>query len=81
MISTFHGVDTEETGRSNRHGEAIFKPTVILDYKQVKGGIDLSDQMIAYFSPARKSVKGFRKVLMECISMAVVNSWVLCNRY
>ena len=81
MISTFHGVDTEETGRSNRHGEAISKPTVIIDYNRVKGGIDLSDQMIAYYSPARKSVKCFRKLLMECIWMAVVNSWVLCNRY
>ena len=47
MISTFHGVDTEETGRSNRYGEAISKPTVIMDYNRVKGGIDLSDQMIA----------------------------------
>ena len=81
MISTFHGVDTKETRRSNRHGEAISKPTVIMDYNRVKGGIDLSDQMIAYYSPARKSVKWFRKVLMECICMAIVNSWVLCNRY
>lgn len=81
MISTFHGVDTEETGRSNRRGEAIFKPTVTMDYNRVKGGIVLSDQMIVYYSPARKSVKWFRKVLMECIRMAVVNSWVLCNRY
>ena len=71
MISTFHGVDTEETGRSNRHGEAISKPTVIMDYNRVKGGIDLSDQMIAYYSPAHKSVKWFRKVLMKCICMAV----------
>ena len=81
MISTFHHVDTEETGRNNRHEEGFSKPTVILDYNQVKGVIDLSDQMIAYYSPARKSVKWLRKVLMECINMAVVNSWVLCNRY
>ena len=37
--------------------------------------------MTAYYSLACKSVKWFRKVLMECISMAVVNSWVLCSRY
>ena len=79
MISTFRGVDTEETGRGNRHGEAISKLTVIMDYNRVKEGIDLSDQMIVYCSPTRKDVKWFRKVLMECICMAVVNSWVLCN--
>jgi len=37
--------------------------------------------MIAYYSPACKSVKWFRKVLTECISMGVVNNWVLYNRY
>ena len=81
MISIFHGVDTEDAGRSNRHGGAISKPTVILDHNRVKRGIDHSDQMIAFYSPARKSVKWFRKALTECICMAVVNRWMLCNRY
>ena len=81
MISTFHAVDTEETGRSNRNGEALSEPTVILDYNRVKKGIDLSDQMIVYYSPARKNVKWFRKVLTERINMAIVNSWKLCKRY
>ena len=81
MIFTFHRVNTEETGRSNRHGRATSKPTIILDYNRVKGGIDLSDRMIAFYSPVRKSVKWFRKVLTECISMTVINSWVLCNCY
>ena len=48
LISTFHGTDSSETGKNNQQGEPISKPTVILDFKRVKGGVDLSDQMIAY---------------------------------
>ena len=57
------------------------RPEVILDYNRAKGGIDLSDQMIAYYSPAQKSVKWYRKVLFECISMAVLNAWVFHNKF
>ena len=81
MVSTFHGSDLKCTGKKNCAGNDILKPAVILDYNRVKGGIDLSDQMISYYSPARKSVKWYRKILFQCISIAVLNSWVLYNRF
>ena len=73
MISTFHVPDLKCTGKKSRAGNDIMKPAVILDYNRVKGGIDLSDQMISY-SPARKTVKWYRKILFQCISTAVLNS-------
>ena len=70
-----------DTGKRNRAGNAISKPQVILDYNRAKGGIDFSDQTIAYYSPARKSVKRYRKVIFECISIAVQNSFVLYRMF
>ena len=81
MVSTFHGPDLKCAGKKNRAGNNILKPAVILDYNRVKGGIDLSDQMISFYSPARKSVKWYRKILFQCLSIAVLNSWVLYNRF
>ena len=79
MISTFHGPNMSDTGKRNRAGNAISKPQVILDYNDFS--IDFSDQMIAYYSPARKSVKWYRKVIFECISIAVQNSFVLYRMF
>ena len=79
MLSTFHGSDFKDTGKRCRD-ETVTKPTVIINYNRVKGGIDLSDQLISYYSPARKSVKWFQKVLFQCISIAKLNSFVLYNK-
>ena len=74
MISTFQRDGTKQIGRRLRQGNIISKPLAILDYNRVKGGIDVAHKIIFYYFPARKSVKWYRKVLFECISMAVVNS-------
>lgn len=37
--------------------------------------------MISYYSPARKSVKWYRKILFECVSIAILDSWVLYNTF
>ena len=79
MLSTFHGSDFKDTGKRCRD-EAVIKPTVIIDYNQVKGGSDLSDQLISYYNPAHKSIKWFQKVLFQCISIAQLNSFVLYNK-
>ena len=71
----------KDTGKRNQAGNAISQPQVILDYNRAKEGIDFSDQMIAYYSPARKSVKWYRKIIFECISIAVQNSFVLYKMF
>lgn len=91
MISTYHGTNKktikkiknsgEIVEKKSRKGETILKPAIIIEYNRIKGGIDLSDQMISYYSPARKSVKWYRKVLFECIGIAILNSWVIYNKH
>lgn len=78
MLSTYHTLDVVNTGRLNRKREEIQKPQCILDYNAGKAGIDLSDQLAAYSSPVRKSVRWYHKVAIELLmGTSVVNALVV----
>lgn len=82
MISTEKGHDTNlrETGKRNRKGEIVKKPNIVLDYNEAKKGVDLSDQMSAYYDSLRKTFKWYKKLIFEIITgTAVVNAWVVYN--
>ena len=80
MISIYHSKDIQHVPKRNRSGDPISKPSVIVDYNRIKG-IDLSHQMIEYYSPARKSVKWYTKVIFQVISMAMLNTWIIYNKF
>ena len=51
MISSCHAATEEWTGRMNRYdGTATYKPSCILEYTKNMGGVDLSDQLLTYYS-------------------------------
>lgn len=81
MISTFHCTNYLETNKRTRAGDPITKQNFIANYNKVKGGIDLSDRMIEYYSPARKSVKWYRKVVFQLLSITMLNSSIIYNTY
>lgn len=61
-----------------KRGKAVLKPKIVIDYNRAKGAVDLSDQMAAYSSPLRKSVKWYKKVGINLLlNTAVVNALIL----
>ncbi|CAK1596439.1 unnamed protein product [Parnassius mnemosyne] len=55
-----------------------FKPQIVLDYNKAKGAVDSSDQMTAYCTPLRKSVKLYKKLAINLLlNTALVNALVL----
>lgn len=75
MLSTKH---SDKFAVVVKKGKQIRKPKVILDYNKSKGSVDLSDQMGAYSSPLRKTVKWYKKLAVELLlNTAVVNAWVM----
>lgn len=63
---------------SNHQGKPSQKPEVVRDYNIGKSSVDISDQMTAYQSPLRKSIKWYRKMAIEIIlNTAMVNAWIL----
>lgn len=54
------------------------KPAIVVDYKEAKGAVDLSDQMAAYQTPLRKTMKWYKKIAFDLIlNVAMVNALVL----
>ncbi|CAG4952247.1 unnamed protein product [Colias eurytheme] len=65
VLSTKH---SDQFGMiKKRRGTMVMKPQIIIDYNKAKGAVDLSDQMAAYSSPLRKSVKWYKKLAVDLL--------------
>ena len=73
-----HSVTLVETGKTNKSNERIVKPQVIVDYNKRKQGVNLSDQLSAYYTCPRQSNKWYHKVAFEMIfGMSIVNAHLI----
>lgn len=78
MLSTKHN---SEMISIDHHGKCIEKPKVVIDYNLDKSPIDLSDQLSSYSNPLRRSIKWYKKVVLDSLlNIGVVNSLVLFNK-
>ena len=57
MLSTIHEAVFVETGKVDRAGNKIEKPEAVYYYCSRMGGVDLSDQLLNYFTFICKSTK------------------------
>ena len=78
FTKTSHSATLVETGKSNKSNERIMMPQLIVDYNKGKQGIDLSDQLSAYYTCLRLSKKWYQKVAFEMIfGISVVNAYLI----
>lgn len=57
------------------------KPAAVIDYNKSKSFIDLSDQIKAYSSCLRKSIKWYRKMAIEILlGSAMVNAFIIYKK-
>ncbi|XP_053616885.1 piggyBac transposable element-derived protein 4-like [Plodia interpunctella] len=76
LLSTKHSIGFIK--KNNKRGEEKIKPKIVIDYNKAKAAVDLSDQMTAYSSPLRKTLKWYKKLGIELLlNTAVVNARVL----
>ncbi|KAL6421381.1 hypothetical protein ACFW04_011926 [Cataglyphis niger] len=58
------------------------KPDAVFDYNIAKKGVDLSDQLSGYYSCLRKTIKWYRKVIIQLIcGTSLVNAWYIHKRW
>ncbi|XP_049878455.1 piggyBac transposable element-derived protein 2-like [Pectinophora gossypiella] len=75
MLSTKH---SKGFASVHKKGKVFRKPKMIIAYNRAKGAVDMSDQMSAYSSPLRKTIKWYKKLGIELIlNTAVVNAWIM----
>lgn len=78
VISSRHKATMEET--TNKRGIKKMKPSAIADYNRHMSGIDRGDQMLAYYSTPRKSVRWYLKLFFHVFDISLWNSCWLYNR-
>lgn len=82
MLSSCHAATEQWTGRMSRNdGSPIYKPSCIVDYIQKMGGVDLSDQLLTYYSFLRKTGKWWRKLWVHMLNMLVLNAYILNSKF
>ena len=62
MFTTMHNASMTITGKVDRKGNNIIKPSCILTYNRGMGGVDNSDQRASTYCSVRKYVKWYKKL-------------------
>ena len=81
MLTTIHEAVFVETGWENREGNRVKKPESVYYYCGRLGGVDLSDQLLNYYSFLRKSMKWSRKLLIRLFNLVILNVYILNKHY
>ena len=81
MLSTIHEAIFVETGKVDRAGNKIEKPEAVYYYCSRIGGVDLSDQLLNYFTFLRKSTKWSWKLLIHLSNLIILNAYIFNKHY
>ena len=81
MCTSIHNADFLDVhGRVDHNtGEAIHRPSCIIDYDKYMGAVDRCDQMITYPAFKRRTLKWWKKFFFHMLMMATLNSYLLCK--
>lgn len=52
-------------------------PTPVMAYNKLMGGVDLSDQLIQYYSAHRKTARWYKTILLHFLDTATTNAYIL----
>ena len=77
ILSTHHSGKMVESNRQTKGGWKKKRPKSIISYNNFMCGVDRMDQLMSYYSPLRKTLKWYRKVVLQHLDMAMVNAFIL----
>ncbi|UYV70807.1 TMTC3, partial [Cordylochernes scorpioides] len=80
MLSTVHEGKMMPVKPKTPTREELFKPDAVIDYNKGKVGVDRSDQMMAYYSFSRKTLKWWKKIFFHLFSLCFVIGNIIYNK-
>ena len=67
FLSTMHKANVEPTGKRDRQRRPVCKICLVQGYNKKMGGVDKNDEMLSFYTAARKSLKWYKKLAMHLI--------------
>ena len=85
LISNHIGIADGTPARRWSVKEKLFidipRPLVVEEYNMLMGGVDLCDMLMALYRIELRSTKYYMHIVYYCISLSVVNGWLLYCRH
>ena len=81
MLSTAHPAEMNATGKNDREGNAVHKPTMIRAYNVHMGGVDRVDQQLHSIFFLQKSYKWYKKLVLRLISQVILNGHKIFQKH
>ncbi|CAB3241853.1 unnamed protein product [Arctia plantaginis] len=66
---------------TSKRGSVVLKPSAIVHYNNFMPGIDLQDQMLAYYPVQRKTLRWYKKLFVHMLQMSLSNAMYLYNKF
>ena len=83
-LSTMHNksvVNVLKRPKGSHEKQPLPCPSIIDDYNQYMGGVDLIDQHLSYYTMTkRRSLKWWKKVFWRLIDITIVNAWIIFHK-
>jgi hypothetical protein len=79
LITTQNTNVVRATNKTDKDGEAVKKPTAVLDYNTHMGGVDMIDQQLHQIQCLRKNYKWYKKTFLRLLMQSMLNAHKLHN--
>ncbi|KAK3859355.1 hypothetical protein Pcinc_034527 [Petrolisthes cinctipes] len=66
---------------TNRQGERVSRPNIVVEYNKIMGGVDLKDTKLYAYLPDRRTVKWTTKVAFYLLGTALLNSYIIYKKH
>jgi ribosomal protein L31 len=83
VCSTIHPAYTGDTAQRRVKTQDTWRtktfpcPTPVTEYNKHMGGVDLSDQLLQYYTAQHKTMKWYRKIFLHFLDIASTNSFIV----
>jgi len=74
LLSTDHENKVAPSAKADKDGNAVMKPTCVLDYNRCMGGVDLVDQQLDSLLVIRKSYKWYKKLFFRIFLQSLLSA-------